>query len=137
MPLQTTADPGRKFEPVTAMVNPGAPANTEDGVTDVMTGPLTGNFTGVDSGDPGFCTTTVAVCGRRIRLASTSAVTCVALAPVVNSGAPFHRTWAPGMKPAPATVIWNDPPPATAEGGFSPLGVGALGAVTRNERALV
>ena len=124
-----TAAPEKKPVPFTVNVNAGPPEVTVAGEMLVITG--TGGtivkVTLLDACPDGLDKLICADPGCATSAAETAAVTCVPLAKVVASGAPFNDTTAPVRKPVPFTVNVNAGLPAIALDGDMLLitGVGA------------
>lgn len=84
-------------------------------------------LTALEPSPPGLDTMMLALPAAEIKLAGTSAVTCVALKNVVASGVPFHCTVAPERKLVPVTVSVKAGLPALAEFGASDVMAGRAG----------
>jgi len=130
-------EPDTKPEPDTARSKAGAPADTDAGVSELITGggAVTVNTAAADVTGPGFTTVTLTGPGDAIRFAGTAAVSCVALTKVVVNAVPPHCTVEPETKLVPVTASVNAGPPATPEEGDSEEMVGAGGAVIVNTAA--
>ena len=85
----------------------------------------------LDVPELGVCTLTDAFPEFAIKLLGTAAVSCVALANVVASEAPFHNTVSPETKLAPLTVSVNCAPPARALDGDNTLREGTGGLIAK------
>ena len=129
-------EPDTKPEPDTARSKAGAPADTDAGVSELITGggAVTVKTAAADVTGPGFTTVIFTEPGAATRFAGTAAVSCVALPKVVVSAAPPHCTVEPDTKLVPVTVSVNAAPPATAEEGDSEEIVGAGAAPMVNEK---
>jgi hypothetical protein len=123
--------------PPTVKVKLGDPATTLDGDSKVRVGTAAAmlKVRELDVPEVSVCTLTAALPEFAIKLLGTAAVSCVALAKVVASEAPFHNTVSPETKLVPLTDKVNAGPPDKAFDGDSEFRVGA-GGLTVKPRGL-
>ena len=131
-PFHWMLDPETKPAPAAVSVKDAPPAAVEFGVSEVSEGDepfpagLMANASEPDTEAAEFATTIFAFPDAWIRLAGTSAVSCVAFTNVVVRFVPFHLTVAPETKPVPVAVMVNAAPPAVAELGARLLSAGEM-----------
>lgn len=131
MLAQFTTAPETKFVPFIVSTNATPPAPADEGERAVIVGAGIGLTVKAipDDMPAGVATLTLAVPALVMRLAGTTAVSCVALTKVVVSAVLFQFTAAPETKFVPFTVSVNAAPPAVAEEGESAVMVGSVSIV--------
>ena len=127
-----TVAPDTKPAPFTVKMNAGPPAAIEDGEILVMAGGAGAmvRLTALDAVPPAFAAVIWAVPACAIRLAGTTAVTCVELTKVVKAVL-LKKIVAPARKLVPETVKVKAGPPAVTVNGEMPVIAGVGGAIVR------
>lgn len=136
-PFQSIVSPEIKLFPLTVNVKLADPATALDGESELRVGTAAAmlKVRELDVPELGVCTLTDALPEFAMKLLGTVAVSCVALANVVASEAPFHDTVSPETKLVPLTDKVNAAPPASVFDGDKEFKVGA-GGLTVKPRGL-